>query len=103
MDDREYARERKRVGGIFRKWVHAFGMDLWQKVDIEFFREALPPYENDGKTRDEMAAVAADCKASWKYRTAWVRVCLPRFAEMDDNQADYIIRHELCHALVNEM
>lgn len=97
MTDADFEKELARVKAAVERWHEPLGLRLWQRVDVGYYRE---PLTNDkGKT----LTAAADCHADWKYLCASLRFCLPKTADWDDEQVDYIVRHEMLHALVNEM
>lgn len=98
MTDADFKRERLRVRAAVDRWFEPMGLALWQNVQVSYWREALRDVD-DGSILN----CDADCWADWRYLRAHVRFCLPRTVDHDDEQLDYIVRHELMHALVNEM
>ena len=101
MNDAEFEREKDRVRNFFNKWTTLLGLRWWQKIDIEYFREPLPPYKDEIPHPEAIA----DTRCRWRYLTAHIRISLSVVLdhEYDDDQIEYIVVHELCHCLVNEM
>jgi hypothetical protein len=97
MTDADFEKEMARVKIAVDRWYEPLGLRLWQRVDVRYWREPLT--DDNGQP----LTVVADCHADWKYLCAQFRFCLPKTADWDDDQLDYIVRHEMLHALVNEM
>jgi hypothetical protein len=97
MSDADFERERKRVAAAVDRWFEPMGLKLWQKVQVSYWRQALTDLAGDP------IDATADCQAQWQYLCAHIRFCLPRTVDNDDDQLDYIVRHEMTHALVREM
>lgn len=102
MTDAEYTAQKKRVKSIWDKWSNMLGLRTWQRVSIEYFRDDVLP-RHDGESDRTPTAAVADVRTHWQYRTAHVRICLPAAMNEDDYNLEYIIVHEMCHMLVNEM
>lgn len=102
MTDAEYESQKARVKVLWDKWTNMLGLRTWQKISIEYFRDEALPRRDDESERTPSSAVA-DVRTHWQYRTAHVRICLPAAMGEDDDNLEYIVVHELCHILVNEL
>lgn len=99
MNDTEYEATKARVEERAQRWIAALGLRWW-RVHLVWMRDMEDaPRRPNGKAE----RLAADTHASWQYMEATVRWFLPVLADMDDEELDYIVRHELAHILVNEM
>lgn len=98
MTDAEYRKQRARVQRLLDKWQAPLGLGWW-KVTHYWYRESL----NDDHPDDGQSNIAADTKVNWPYMEAAVRWCLPIIAEQTDARIEWLVLHELCHILVNEM
>lgn len=47
--------------------------------------------------------VVARSICDWRYATCTLQINEPELLEMNKRDAEFVIVHELCHALVNEM
>lgn len=97
MTDEEFEIEKNRVGRAIDRWFEPMGFLMWQQVQIAYHRE---PLTNDN---GDVLGALADCNSKWEYLCAHLRFYLPGTARIDDDQLDYLVRHELLHALVDEM
>lgn len=96
--DAHYRRDRDRLRKLFREWTLHLGLRYW-KCDVVYRRV---PFPRD-KRLPEGQNVFAQCSCSWFYQTLTVEVCTLDVSDMDDDELEYAMVHELCHALVNEM
>jgi hypothetical protein len=95
VNDREYARARRRVERIFHRWRADLGLRWWS-VRLEFERERHPRDSTE-------TCVLGETTANWKYMNARIVFFLPEIAAMDDADLERSVVHELVHVLVNEM
>lgn len=98
MNDQEYEAQKARVNSVAQRWISALGLRWW-RINMEWARDS-PGHKGNGLVRE---MVAAETLASWKYMEATITWYLSVLADTDDEQLDYIVRHELAHILVNEM
>lgn len=98
LNDTEYEAQRARVSPLFNKWTTMLGLGWWEHFEIEYFRGPLPSLDTIG----ESIEAAMDIVTSWQYLQAHVRVCLPEVKGLSDDRIEYMVVHELMHALVNE-
>jgi hypothetical protein len=89
MNDQQYETEKKKVSAVLDKWVKVLGMDYHY---IKVFWER----NKDEQRNHTMASTQAD----WQYRQMFLYFFLPRIAELDDDQLDNLILHELSHMLI---
>jgi hypothetical protein len=90
-----WRKEKARIKRFIYKWVTPLGLGWW-KVDIEWL-DGPPETPHEGFDK------AADCRAQWPYRKATVRFWLNATMDMDDEDLEEMVVHELCHILVNQM
>lgn len=58
-------------------------------------------YEPD--VADHNASCAATMNVDWRYKQASIKAYIPTMARMTDQSIEYIVVHELCHAMVCQM
>jgi hypothetical protein len=95
VTDREYNEQKRRIQALIKKWVRPLGLGWWQ-IDFTYNRDGLESKRGD---RD----CVGSCDADWEYLRAYVSFNLPKLAEMDNDDAERVFVHELCHIFVNEM
>jgi len=101
MDDKAYRAQKARVEALIEKWVKPVGLGYW-RLTFSWYREPLPPYP--GKQAPSAPdVVLMDVRADWRYNQAFIRVCLPEVAELDDDHLEWAFVHELMHVFLNEM
>jgi hypothetical protein len=64
-------------------------LDRWS-IEVNYEPEVCP----------RNAGVAADMNADWRYKQATMNAYLPAMAKMSNEAIEYIVVHELAHALV---
>lgn len=52
---------------------------------------------------EDMHHAGADCKVQWDYKTATIRWVMSALTENSEDQIEYVVVHEMCHILVNQM
>jgi hypothetical protein len=94
MTDAERRAIIRRIGKISKKWLKMMGL-MWWTVNLNYTTE----------TRDTGSGYQAIAwvNAKWQYMTADVYFSLPIIVDKDDEEIEEVVRHELCHILVNEM
>lgn len=98
LTDKEFEAQKNRLRALFWKWETILGLRLWQRVDLIFDRE----FFSEERTGHPHNCVAyAD--ASWEYLKGSVTFSLPKLIDLDDDELDYVVRHEFAHLLVNQM
>lgn len=102
MTDKEFNKQKARAAKIFKHWSWMLGLNTWQKVTLEYWREPLSPRAGESPYHP-LAMPDADCLARWEYKTAHMRIDLTNAEHMKDDELETVIVHELCHCLVNEM
>ncbi len=94
MTDKEFAAQQSRVQKAFDKWKSPTGLDGWV-VCHTWYR--------DGSAGEEYRKATARADCSWEYIHVMFHWNLQSIAVHDDKEVDRIVRHEICHVLVNEM
>jgi hypothetical protein len=100
MTDREFESIRERIKTAVEKWLPALGLKWWHEILISYDRERFSE-ERNGHPAD----CAGFTKVNWEYLDAHVTFSVACIwaKELSDEEIDYLVRHELCHILVNEM
>lgn len=93
--DSVYKRDRDRIRRLFKKWIFNLGLGSW-KCDLNHVRGYTASH-------DGVHTTAASITCDWRYQVLTVEVSLICITDMDDDELEYVIVHELCHAMVNEM
>jgi hypothetical protein len=86
MTDKEYLTIKKRIKALIKKWYEPAGWGWW-RTGFVYSRERQP--DNDG--------VAALTIADFKYSHATITLYLPALRDMNDEELEHLIVHELCH------
>jgi hypothetical protein len=97
MTDKEFKAEQARLQKIIHKWVQPLGLLYWQRIKIAYERERGP---EDDYTACEVAACAS---CAWYYKEAALTFFCSETITLDEDAAESVVVHELCHVLVNEM
>lgn len=100
VTDQEFESIRSRIKAAVEKWLPAMGLKWWHEIIITYERDRFSQ-ERNGHPPD----CAAFTRVSWEYLDAIVTfsVACCWSKEYTDQEIDYLVRHELCHLLVNEM
>lgn len=95
VTDKEYARERKRIGKLIRKWARLLGVAHWD-VEVWYYRELLGP---PGPTYRTFMVT----NTRWEYMLAIIKVDLTSTIGASSDSIEHMIIHEFCHVLMDEM
>ena len=82
-------------------WETRLGLRWWT-LHVAYDRTGAGHRRAEGEGPDRVA-VAATCKADWRYLEATITFNMPELLDIPTERVEQIIIHELCHALVNEM
>lgn len=93
--DSEYRKIRSMVRAAFFKWARVLGLRYWD-CRVDYRRIPFPPHAQGGVT-------AAKCHCKWEYRMVTVEVSLIDLSDLNQEQIEDVVIHELLHALVHEM
>ena len=96
MKAKKAAALRARCQALFDAWIAATGLGYWD-ITINYIDDTSEFTKPNGNQ------VAMRTYVMWQYLDIRIDVCLPHIKHMDDDQLEYVIVHELCHALVNEL
>lgn len=99
MTDKEFRVQQARVHSAYRKWHEPTGMGGWI-VSHVWHRDGTAG--NPDRDRGEYTT-AARASVSWEYISVSFHWNLESLACNSDAELDRIVRHEICHVLVNEM
>ena len=92
--------KRKQIKKLFDKWTYLLGLRWWN-VTINYIDDPQEIIRIFRVTDEDVCIAKSYC--DWRYATCNIYVNLPQLKQMDDQQVEMTIVHELCHALVNEM
>lgn len=98
--DTDYEKERKRIDGYLRQWVHDLGLGFWN-VKANFTRDEIGSLSEEDKGRG--FTCFAVCDAKWQYQQAHLTFNLRETADLPDDECESAVVHELMHAMVCEM
>ncbi len=77
---------------------------MWRRIDFSYHRDtASMALESGVSLSEHQRQVVGRTQVDWDYRQATIHLNLSRLYDQSDDEIDYIIRHEICHILVNEM
>lgn len=96
MNDAEFLTQKRRVLAAYKKWSGPTGMHGW--IDSH-------TWHRDGTAGGgiQYEGALARTSASWDYITVVFHWNLEGLSDKPDHVIDRIVRHEIGHALVNEM
>ena len=98
MNDREFRELKRRLQRLVRWWGDELGLRWWlMHFNWDRTGEATTEDGHDG------ASVAAFTHVTWQYSEASITFNMPLCAEVDDDQLERYVVHEMMHVLVNEM
>lgn len=105
MKDKEFRYAMQRVKAVVAKWIDCCGLGRWRSVEIYYHRdtESLVDGVGDPHINDDDRKTAGRTVVHWKYKEGQVHFNIDLLGRLSDNDLDYIVRHEFCHLLVNEM
>lgn len=89
MKDKEWKTNKKKVQAIFDKWIRLMGL-RWYNIDLVW-------KPGDSPRKDDGFRALMRVSSRWEYRTAMVTIWLEEMAELDDEEMEKHIVHELCH------
>jgi len=98
VNDREARTERARIRRVIKQWHDRLGLGWWY-VDYLYERDPAPSHD-DGQTRITTRATAT---ALWDQGSATITFFMTVIADLDDDQLEYTVVHEMCHIIVREM
>lgn len=91
MTDKDYKQVKSRINKLIDKWYNALGFNGAWYTDFHFSDERKP---NDDK-------VAAETHADYQYAHATITFYAPCMVNMEDDELEQLVVHELCHILAS--
>jgi hypothetical protein len=91
VTDREYKSQKQRVEKILERWVEPCGFGWW-RIEHTWHRSI--------DDVDENVTRIATTRTLWAYRKAFMHWYLPTIQDMDGDELEHTVVHELCHILV---
>lgn len=75
-------------------WIPVLGLDSWSRITSYFNIETRPS-----------SGTLGDAAVNWQYTEADITIYLAEIVDGDfpEDRLEYVVVHELCHCLVNEM
>ena len=96
MNDREFAKQKRRIKALIEKWVRPIGLGQWT-IKFEYSRDRL------GDSHVAEYDLLAKTTCSWEYKHGMVEFSMPGVAQVDDEELERAFVHELMHIFLNEM
>lgn len=88
-DDEEYKAQIERVEAIIDRWVEPLGLKWWDITTV---------YDRSGgREQSDGFVTIAQCRARWEYLRAQITVFLGTVKDVDDDDLESHIVHELMH------
>lgn len=104
MTDKEYGKQKKRISGLFNKWLKLLNFRGWL-VTVEYVREQQPEPNTDyaPKSIGGRWAAALTTTCDPYYLTAQIRAYLLQTRDVEDDDLEEYFVHELMHILLSLM
>lgn len=99
MNDKEFAKQQRRVQALARRWQPVILQDYW-RVEYVWHRG---PFESSGLDGDVLERRIADATADWRYCHATIQWNLEAAWQEDDEALERTVIHELCHLALAEL
>lgn len=100
MTDREYNELRRRIRKLIAWWGDELGLRWWiMHFNFDRSGESFSERENS----NARGGVAAITHVNWQYGEASISFNMPLCLEVDDDELERYVVHEMMHVLVNEM
>ena len=90
MNDKEYAKQKKRVEKYINKWHRVMGLG-WFCIEYIWDREH----------KEDSPNTAALTNSAWQYKDASITWFLPQIQALADDRLENIVVHEFCHVLLS--
>ncbi len=98
MTDQEFDDQRARISALADRWLPILGLSGW-RVDFIYYRD-FGAFEADTESQGEN--VLAVTHAQWEYMQGAVKLNVSLWADLDENEAEETMVHELMHVLLKE-
>ena len=82
--------QRERVKAVFERWTGPLGLRWQRRMTYEWHRGPIPGHEQAAMTRTP----------SWEYKEVALGVNLCRVSDLDDEDLEWAIVHELMHVFL---
>lgn len=89
------------VKATIKRWKPLLGLGAWEIVVHFIGEDAVPPRYRGEEGHDYMPLMWIE--PEWEYMHACITVVVPRITGYDAESIAAFVRHELLHAVVNEM
>lgn len=90
LKDTEFNLQRERIRKLYEHWSVPCGLTWWKDMQLEYVNA---PNADDIRT-------TASATSSWEYRFATLTFYMPKIAELDDEELEDVLVHEIAHLLV---
>jgi hypothetical protein len=95
MTDCEFRAAKSKIKKYINKWLVLLGLDRWT-IDVQYLDQSSSTFKSD------FEVLAGETHVTWFYNRALIKFYLPEFLEMEDDDVEQLVIHELTHILVNE-
>lgn len=104
MTDADFNTIHKRVKAAVERWLTCCGLRWWQRITFHYCRTVETFSKTSGADLDNgERETGGRTRVSWRYKQADVYFNMPIMEGLDEEEIDYVVRHEIAHILVNEM
>lgn len=104
MDDKTFNAQVARTKKAVTRWVTPCGLNMWADVEFQYHRDTIMMVDASDHTVDESERrVAGRTIVDWRYKHATIHFNMAVIQNLSDHEIDRLVRHEICHLLVNEM
>lgn len=94
MTDQEFADQKARIDGFVVYWLPVLGLSGW-RMDFKYFRDS-------GEFPGSGDVVLAETYAQWEYMQGAVSFNVPLWTDLEEDEAEETVVHELMHVLLKE-
>lgn len=92
--------KKKTIKKLFHKWTYCLGLRWWN-VKLCLYDDPQDIIKHFQTVENIHVVAVSYC--DWRYTSCTIDINFPAIRQMNKNDAEKVIIHELCHALVNEM
>jgi hypothetical protein len=98
VKESEFQALKDKVQALVLKWKDKLRLQGW-RITCEYYHDHIPNTEDKGP----ISKVAGKVYPLWEYKKATIKWCMDALDELDDDELEEIIIHELVHILIAEL